>query len=273
MELSELNPFPVVIEWEGQEIELRSFDLKAITWADWFFDVEDGKGFSKMNENLSSPDPNLVLNTILDIVYHLAEGIDESVSEFKKSVINGGFHNLNPAIDQATEYLAGVTDRERFSAFSPILEEALELKSKLDAYNVADKVKEFKQALDKVIENSFPENQNEQIEGGEIFKSFAKKEEEQKEGDWERIYTDFSHALGLSIDDFYKLTMRQIDAIYEEISVKAHEEFRMNASIHGIKSNRIQGAKRRKKKSQFTKEDVATFKKMHQKLVDQCRIN
>ena len=158
--------------------------LKAITWADWFFDVEDGKGFSKMNENLSSPDPNLVLNTILDIVYHLAEGIDESVSEFKKSVINGGFHNLNPAIDQATEYLAGVTDRERFSAFSPILEEALELKSKLDAYNVADKVKEFKQALDKVIENSFPENQNEQIEGGEIFKSFAKKEEEQKEGDW-----------------------------------------------------------------------------------------
>jgi hypothetical protein len=54
MELHELLPFPLSVEWEGQEIQLKPFDLRSMTWAERFFCLDDQGGFERMNETLKN---------------------------------------------------------------------------------------------------------------------------------------------------------------------------------------------------------------------------
>lgn len=231
MNLSDLNPFPVYINWEGEAIELKPFSLRTITWAERFFYVEGESGFDRMNRILTNPDDqNVLFNTIIDVVYYLGS------EDFK---VNG-----------PVELKKLVNENE----------------------NLAVKLEEFKDGIQQVFKNSFPPQQKEQATGGEIFKKLTQKKKEgvSNQTDWEQIYVAFYMAGGMSLDDFYNLTMKQIDYLYPEINYKISEAFSLQASIHGAK---LKNAPRRKQREEFTPGEVAAFEKMHKELMKENKVN
>jgi hypothetical protein len=76
----------------------------------------------------------------------------------------------------------------------------------------------------------------------------------------------------MTLEEFYSLTLRQIQTLGEEIGYHNAEVFRDNAIANGIPAKRIK-IPRRQKKMTFTEDDVAKFEKFHEKLTKGNGIN
>ncbi len=235
MDLHELSPFPVYIQWEGKEIKLRPFDLRAITWAERFFCEEGKSGFERMNQILGdSSDIDLFTNTVVEIVFYLSEGF-ESV----------GIHTAR----QLKEEIKKSEDRQLIFIG-------------------------LKEALENVLLDSFPEKEEEpEVMGGAIYQMLKAREEKEKRKSvkWEQIYAEFFRAGGMSIEQFYSLTMKQIDGIYSELKIQHGEDL---SKISRVVNERIVYKEpKREEKVKFTKEEVALFEKQHAELMKGNRIH
>ena len=282
MILSDLSPFPASVDWEGNCIQLRPFDLRAITWAERFFSLEDENGFERMNEILRSDlDQNLTLNTVIDVVYHLGE-IDlnkikiQSASDFKQAIVKGGraFENLEEVVLSASDYASTIkNDSQRESELKSEIEKAIEYLKTNKQKRIAGVIYEFQKALKEILEDSFPKKRKEpEVKGGEIYKKLtANKKESRGSTNWDRVYIDFYRAGGMTIEQFFSLTMKQIDILHPELTYKDFEDLKFTAGLHGRKMSG--NVTRREEQTEFTPEDVSAFEKMHERLTKEGRIN
>lgn len=214
MELHEVSPFPLSVDWEGKEIPLKPFDLRAITWAERFFYLEGQGGYDRMNETLKNKYGEAAFqNTVVEIIFYL------SGSQFQK-----------------------------FSIFT-----ASELKKEIRNHeNKVQIFSDFMAALAEIFKTSNPEKvaPEPELTGGAIFEFFKSQEQEEKPEakiNWAQIYTKLYVAGGISIDEFYSLTLRQVFLIIEEIGYLNAESFRDNAIVHGIPANKIKIPRRKEK--------------------------
>lgn len=187
-----------------------------------------------MNLLLTNPDnENELSNTIIDVGFFLGS------EDFEKLGINGPVE-LKNLINEKEDY--------------------------------QEELKSFGDALQTVFKNSFPPQQKEQVTGGEIFKKLThkKKGESAIDTDWEQIYVAFYMAGGMSLDEFYNLTMRQINYLYPEINYKISESFSIQAGIYGRK---LKNKPQRKQQTEFTSHDIAAFEKMHHELMKENKVN
>jgi hypothetical protein len=236
-DLSELNPYPVYVIWEEEAIELKPFDLRAITWAERFFYYEGENGFDRMNRLLTDQDNEReLLNTVIDVVYYL-----------------------------------GIEDFQAIGVSCPV--GLKKLFNKKDDYR--ERLGEFGRALQQVFKNSFSQKKQEpETTGGDLYKKLTqnKNHGSGNKTDWEQIYVSFYMAGGMSINEFYKLTMKQIDCLYPEINYKISEEFSLKARMHGVKL-KSQPRRRQQEEKGFTEKDIAAFEKMHNDLMKENKVN
>jgi hypothetical protein len=240
MKLSDLEPFPVFIAWEGQPVELKPFCLRSIVWAERFF--FDGKtdGFDRMNQILAGAEGQEVLfNTLIDIVYYLGE-----------------------------------------SDFSGLgIKTPVELKLKIgESEKKLEIIGKFKDALEQVIAQSFPDPKKEdpKPQGGSIYEALRNQHKKQvtadKPNNWDQIYIAFFRAGGMSINEFMSLTMRQINPLLAEIQYKHNEDMNLLSElIH--KKIKIKKPHRILPEMDFSEEDINGFERIHEKLVKEARIN
>ena len=223
MDPSEFSPYPIVIVWENQELELKPFDLRAITWAERFYFLDDQNGLERMHRILKNEEGEAAFqNAVIDIIHHLScGGFGIQASELKESV-------------RAHE--------DRINIFNG-----------------------FTTALNKTFSISFPQKKEEpELTGGAIFQFFKDMEDEkgkpESKTNWAQIYTKFYAAGGMTIDQFYGLTLKQIELINEELVFVNAESFRDNAAVHGIPANKIK-MPRRKGKVDFSESNIADLEK------------
>ncbi len=236
MRLSELCPFPVFVNWEGQPVEIKPFSLRAKTWAERFF--FDGKidGFERMNRILRNEEGQEVFfNSVIDIVYYL-----------------------------------GIVDFEKIGVESSEI-----LKNKIAESDDKLKIIEnFKAGLEEILIESFPdpETKRPDFKGGKRFDEGRKQIEQKDPENWEQVYIEFYRAGGMSINSFMNLTARQINPLLKEIHHKKNEELNILSDlIH--KKITVNKPQRQLATMDFTEKDVKTFEQMHQQLVEQSRIN
>lgn len=204
MKLSELNPFPIYINWEGTYVKLKPFSLRAITWAERFFFMDGIDGYERMNQILRNEEgEDIFFNSVIDIVYFLGyEGFED----------------------------VGIS--------SPCV-----LKKKIaesdEKYEILLK---FKIALEETISISFSKHKKEPEQtGGAIFE-FIKRRDEQLQNEketkvnWDRIYIDFYRDGGMTIDQFFDLTPRQINILHRELIYRQSVDHERNLNLHGGKS-------------------------------------
>ena len=235
MKLSELSPFPTFLKWEGAQIQLKPFSLRAITWAERFFFRPETDGFDRMNRILGNHEGQDVLfNSLIDIVYYLGfEGFDKI-----------GF-------DSPDKIKAKVAESDKKMQ---ILEE-------------------FKEKVEQIISDSFPKQpKRPEFKGGKRFEEITKGAGSTAQDNWDQIYVEFFRSGGMSIDDFMELTVKQIGPLISEIQHKRTEELHILSDLIHKKIS-IKKPRRQLPHVDFTEEDVTTFEKMHAKLVEQSRIH
>jgi len=123
------------------------------------------------------------------------------------------------------------------------LSEGLEIKTfeefaeKINASNASRATAILKKAIDEVLERSFPVCKKDVVTGGEIFNKSVQNKD-QKSTDWANIYADFYRFGGMTLDQFYSLTMLQVDAIYTQIVESQTREkielMQLQCGINGI---------------------------------------
>jgi hypothetical protein len=273
----------VFVDWEGTPIELRPFDLRAITWAERFFAKDEARGFDRMNKILSNfNDQTTLQNTIVDVVYHLGErdfkrvGV-ESVVELKTALFKGpDYSQLDRAFDTVDSYrilLHECHDYDRSEKIEAAMKQALEFRNQ-PSINRLEKVDEFKDAVEEVIKNSFTESKPEPEQtGGAIFQMLKAREKSMTKPrqHWEQIYTEFFLAGGMTVQDFISLTIKQINAILPEINFSKSKEVETQCDIHGLKlKHRV---RRKESDEDFSDANIPGFEKMHEKLMQGDGIN
>lgn len=251
MDLERFSPNPTFINWKGAAIKLRPFDLRAITWAERFF-----CGFDKMNANLSNDnDLNLVNNTLIDIVYHLGSddfkkhGISNSLG-LKLAITETGREalDLEYAIQAAIMYKLTLSDKHKIKLIDEKIAKVKKISEELSNETTVEILIEFRSAVQQSLLDSFPKKVDEaEYSGGAIFQFLMQKGEKEaaKETNWPEIYAKFFAVGGMTIEQFYSLTMRQVDILSEEINLLKFEDFRSDATIHGINPKKITGPKRK----------------------------
>lgn len=273
MNLSELSPYPVFIDWEGQAIKLKPFDLRAITWAERFFFKDGQNGFERMNHILSNPDDqNLIFNTLIDIVYYLGSenfkriGILSAV-ELKKTFGGQYMYNLEQTIETATNYLHESTLDE---STTELMENAIIYAIRVlnTRINRVEKLGEFKDAVEQSFESAFPPQKKQRKRtGGDLYEKLFRirnKKEQSNSSKWDQIYTSFYMSGGISLEDFFGFTMKQIEILLPEISYEIEKNYERQVEIHGRKLT--SKVRRQEPEMEFTEEDVSRFEQIHQKL-------
>jgi hypothetical protein len=280
MGLSELSPFPVFIDWEGQEIQLKPFDLRSVTWAERFFALENTGGFERMNAILRDTKNQAPLqNAVVEITHYLAGDQFSKIKTFEKRFRPAkrtlkerfyAFIGLRLAEEKPGGIESYMAESGYISTAEILKEEIRNHKNKVNIFNG------FIEAIHQTFENSFPKpEEKEEHTGGAIFQSIIAKEEKARSEisvNWAQIYTKFFTAGGMTIEQFYSLTMKQVSVIGEELGYHNAEAFRDMALANGIAPKRIKIPKR-KEKIDFTADDVAKFEKMHEKLMKGNGIN
>lgn len=113
-----------------------------------------------------------------------------------------------------------------------------EFKTLINGPNPSQAIAILHKSISEVLKKSFPQGKKDVISGGEIFNKATQSEGEQST-DWGKVYSDFYRFGGMTIDQFYCMTMFQIDEIYSKIDEgkkgERIEEMQFDCSIHGIK--------------------------------------
>jgi len=226
----------VFVAWEGKPVELKPFSLRAVTWAERFFFREGIDGFERMNSILNNSEgQEIFFNSVIDIVYYLGEA-----------------------------------DFDKIGVGTPVILKIKVAKSE-DKIEI---IETFKTRLEEVLVNSFPDpkQQRPEFKGGKQFDEINKGRKTSKPENWDQIYIAFYRAGGMTIDQFMKMTMRQISPLMDEIQHKHAEDLNLLSDlIH--KKIAIKKPHRKQSEMDFTEKEVKTFEKMHQQLVEQSRIN
>jgi hypothetical protein len=103
-------------------------------------------------------------------------------------------------------------------------------------------------------------------------RSQSKKIETKTEAYWEQIYAKFFIYGKLTIDQFYSLTMRQIDILSKEIQYSRQEELNiLSELIH--KKMMIKPPVRSFEEIELNEADQAEFKKMYDHMVQNLRVH
>ena len=212
MSLHDLKPPKVHVVLGGCNLvfTLRPFDLTAIAWADLVYEDQNGSGFDNLKKILSSSDNPGYGLALANTCYHLSSiGL------------------LNSEINTVEEFAERINNS-----------------------NDKNDVVVLNNKLSEVFKNSFPEKIDEpELTGGAIFEYFKSMEAEKQdiEINWAETYMRIYAVGGMSIDEFYKLTIKQIGIISEEIGYLKAYDFRDNAMIHGIPANKIKVPRRKEK--------------------------
>lgn len=145
-----------------------------------------------------------------------------------------------------------------------------EFKEKINVSNPSQAIAVLSKSISKVLEKSFPQGEKNAIAGGEVFNK-AVQNEEQKPTNWAKIYADFYRFGGMTIDQFYSMTMRQIDAIYSQIDEGRTREkielMQFDCSIHGIKKqNWPKMPIKTESKQEVDKNEIKRRQEEHEKL-------
>ena len=113
-----------------------------------------------------------------------------------------------------------------------------EFKELINGSNPSQAIAILQKSISEVLKKSFPQGEKTEITGGDIFNK-ATQSEEKKPVNWAKIYADFYRFGGMAIDQFYSMTMTQIDAIYSQIDEGRTREkielMQFDCSIHGVK--------------------------------------
>jgi hypothetical protein len=235
MDLTEFNPLPVVAELDGNVFELRLFDLRAVTWAERYFSDTDSGGLEVLQGILNSPldnqdDWNQYTNAIAQIVFYL--NMDEDL--------------LPPSVC--------------------LFKNQINKSSEGGSLAIA----KLYTAVEKVLKLSFPDPPGETTETGSGEEKENAEPGEPVQTNWSRVYVQVSRGLkGLSIDDFYKMTMRQVKSILESIAIETRSELQNQAILHGIENYQIVSPKvnGEKKADPWTDEDKTVFAMENEKLI------
>jgi hypothetical protein len=276
MDLRHLCPYYEFVVWDEKPIKLRPFDLRAITWAERFFFKEEKSGLSRMYEILKADTTDtLFQNTVIDIVYHLGEtgfvncGFDD-VSELKLALANDNkmLSIVDSAIETVSDYLKSCDGVKEDSLLKEI-NKSIDYRNKI-RNTALIKIMEFTKAVENVLKSSFPKpKKKEEPKGGSIFEALraqSKKVESKTEEYWEQIYSKFFIYGKLTIDQFYSLTMRQIDILSKEIRYLRQEDFNiLSELIH--KKMMIKSPVRSFEEIELDEKDQAEFKKMYDHMV------
>ena len=115
-----------------------------------------------------------------------------------------------------------------------------EFKELINASNPSQAIAILQKSISEVLKKSFPQGEKAALTGGDIFNK-ATQSEEKKPVNWAKIYADFYRFGGATFDQFYSMTMLQIDAVYSQIDEGRTREkielMQFDASIHGVKKN------------------------------------
>lgn len=201
MDLVDLNPGPVLTKVGDLIFKLRLFDLRAVVWAESFFSESDRGGLNAMYYILNNP---------------------EKWRVFSSTVADVAF------------YLAENMEIKTPEGFKEKINESK------NPDKISKNIAHLHQSIFEVLKKSFPNQKKISLSGGEIFQKTAK-QEDQKPTNWARVYADFYRLGGISIDQFYSLTMRQIDAIHSNIDEgrtrEKIENMQFQCSIHKMPKN------------------------------------
>lgn len=126
------------------------------------------------------------------------------------------------------------------------------------------------EALNQIFIESFPDRKEERPPEFDGKKKLIIKQKRKKEDSrWENIYAKMYLSGGLSLDKFYDLTMKQIESIMPEIRFIQIEDLSIESEI----INKKMVYKRPQRQIDWSEDDEKVFEKMHEKLMEQNRIN
>ena len=133
-----------------------------------------------------------------------------------------------------------------------------ELRDKINTSNPSQAIAILQKSISEVLKKSFPQGEKTEITGGDIFKK-ATQSEEKKPVNWARVYADFYRFGGMTIDQFYSMTMLQIDAINSQIDDGRTREkielMQFDCSIHGVKKQNWPKMPQRKSEAKEVDQD------------------
>lgn len=229
MNLTELNPPPVIARFDGHALELRNFDLEAMVWASQYFQKDGKDGLDMMNHYLN---------------------------DYKN------FKVFSDVVTEIIFYLMSDDDREDIFQdsscyFKRMISETLE-KDGGSSRTIAI----FFDALQKVFSNSLI--QTEKKEQPNIPESIRPEREEPEPEDWAKVFVVVAGAIGCTMDEFYSFTIQQIDAIRTQINIAKFDDFKVQASIKGIKLQNNFNSMPQKVVDKWSDDDISTFEKLQE---------
>ena len=200
---------------------------------------------------------------------HAVVWAESFFSESDKGGLNVMYHVLGD-IDNWRVFSSSVADIAFYLAEDLEIKTPEEFKEKINESNPTESIAYLSESIKKVLKKSFPKNKKTVIDGGEIFKN-ATKNEEQKPTDWAKIYADFYRFGGMTIDQFYSLTMAQVDEIYKEIDFGRTKEkielMQFHCSIKGVKKeNWPKMPKKQDPEKEINEDEIKRRQEEHEKL-------
>lgn len=234
MDLTELNPPPVVARFDGHAFELRMFDLRAIVWATNRF-AKDGKnGLDMMSTYLNSHDSfNIFSGVVSEIIWYLMSDTD------REDIFQDSSCYFKRLISETPEKDGGA---ERVIAV-------------------------FYNAIQKVFANSFPD-QPEPVKTPE--RTSPKHQEKPAPECWAKIFVEVSNYIKCNLNEFYAYTIRQIDVFRTQINALKAENLNNQVMVMrpGVKFNTT-GGNNHVKKDIFTDEDINEIMADQKKFMEQ----
>lgn len=226
--------------------------------------------------DLVNLNPNPVLTRVGDLIFKLrlfdlnaVVWAESFFSESDRGGLNAMYYILNN-FENWKVFASSVADIAFYLAEDLEIKTPEKFKEAINASNPSQSIAFLSKSISEVLEKSFPQGNKTVISGGEIFNK-ATQNEEQKPTDWAKVYADFYRFGGMTLEQFYSLTMRQIDAIYiridEGMTREKVELMQFDCSIHGVKKQNWPKMPQRKVETKEVDEDeIKRRQEEHEKL-------
>ena len=190
-------------------------------------------------------------------------------SESDRGGLNAMHYVLNNP-DNWNVFSSSVTDIAFYLAedLEPKTQE--EFRKLINASNPSQAIAILQKSISEVLKKSFPQGEKTAISGGEIFNKTIQNEGKQST-DWSKVYADFYRFGGMTVDQFYSMTMTQIDSIYSQIDESRTREKvesqQFDCSIHGVKKQNWPKMPQRKAGTkEIDQDEIKRRQEAHEKL-------
>jgi hypothetical protein len=147
--------------------------------------------------------------------------------------------------------------------------------AKINEKNPPRAIAILSESVKAVLKKSFPDKDNTGVSGGEIFNSIVK-DKKPDPTNWAKVYSDFYRFGGMSRNEFFSMTMRQIDEIYTQIDESRTREkienMQFHCSIRGIKKQHWPKMPLKKSGTKnIDNDEIKRRQEEHQKLFESLR--